>query len=39
MILGTPMIGHMVNAIKEREIEALVTPWVKTQVAYLMADQ
>ena len=28
MILGTPMIGHIVNVIKEREIDTLVTPWV-----------
>ena len=28
MILGTPMISHIMNVIREREIDALVTPWV-----------
>ena len=37
MILGTPMISHIVNMIKEREIDALATPWVNTRVAYLLA--
>ena len=26
MILGTPIISHIVNVIKEREIDALATP-------------
>ena len=29
------MISHIVNVIKEREIDALATPWKNTQVAYL----
>ena len=28
VILGTPMISHVVNVIKEKEIDALSTPWV-----------
>ena len=35
MNLGTPMISHVVNVIKE-EIDALATPWVNTWVAYLL---
>ena len=31
------MIGCVVNVIKEREIDALVTPWVNAWVAYLLA--
>ena len=37
MILGTPTISCIVNVIKEREIDALATPWVYTQVSYLLA--
>ena len=36
MILGTHMISHVMNMIKEREIDALATPWVNAQVAYLL---
>ena len=39
MILGIPMISHIMNAIKERELDALVTPWVNAQVAYLLVIQ
>ena len=28
VILGTLMISHIVNVIKEKEIDALATPWV-----------
>ena len=35
-MLGTPMISHIVNMIKEKEIDALVMPWVNAQVAYLL---
>ena len=31
------MISHILNMIKEREIDALATPWVNTWVAYLLA--
>ena len=37
IILGTPIISHVVNIIKEREIDALVMPWVNVQVAYHLA--
>ena len=36
MILGTPTIGHVMNVIREKEIDALVTPWVNAHVAYLL---
>ena len=39
IILGTPIISHIVNVIKEKEIDALVMPWVNAQVAYLLAVQ
>ena len=28
VILGTSIISHVVNVIREREINALATPWV-----------
>ena len=37
MFLGTPMISHFMNVITEMEIDALATPWVNAQVAYLLA--
>ena len=37
VILGTSMIGHIMNVIKESEMDMLVTPLVNTQVAYLLA--
>ena len=39
VILGTPTISHIMNVIKEREIDALVMPWVNAWVAYLLAVQ
>ena len=36
IILGTPMINHVINLIKGKEIDALAMPWVNTQVAYLL---
>ena len=33
------MIGHVINVIREKEIDALVTPWVNTHVAYLLVVQ
>ena len=36
IILGTPMISCIMNMTKEEEIDALVKPWVNTQVAYLL---
>ena len=38
MILGIPMISHVMNMIKE-EIDALAKPWVNAKVAYLLAVQ
>ena len=37
MVLGTTMISCVMNVIREMEIDALVRPWVNTQVAYLLA--
>ena len=37
VILGTPMIGHILNVIREKEIDAPVTPWVNAHKAYLLA--
>ena len=37
VILGTPTISCIMNVIKEREIDTLVTPWVNAQVAYVLA--
>ena len=37
MNLGTATISHIMNVIKEREIDTLATPWVNAQEAYLLA--
>ena len=37
MILGTPMIGCVMNVIREREIDALAMPCINAHVAYLLA--
>ena len=39
VILGTPMISCIMNAIREKEIDSLVTPWVNGHMAYLLAVQ
>ena len=31
------MISHVINVIKEKEIDALAMPWVNGHVAYLLA--
>ena len=36
VILGTLTISCIINVIKEKEIDALVTPWVNAQVAHLL---
>ena len=36
MILGTPTIHHIMNVIREREIDALAMPWVNALIAYLL---
>ena len=37
VILGTPTISHVVNVMKEREIDALATPWVNAQMDHLLS--
>ena len=37
IILGTSLISHIVNMIKDKEIDALAVPWANTQVAYPLA--
>ena len=37
VFLGTPTISHIVNVMKEREIDALVMPWVNARVMHLLS--
>ena len=37
IILGTPMLSHIMNVIKEKEIDTVAMPWVNVWVAYLLA--
>ena len=37
VILGTPTISHIVNVMKEKEINTLATPWVNARVAHLLS--
>ena len=37
--LGASMISHIVNVIKEKEIDALAIPCLNARVAYLLAIQ
>ena len=37
VILGTPTISHIVNVMKEREIDALAMPWANTRVVHLLS--
>ena len=37
VILETPTISNMVNVMKEREIDALATPWVNVRVVHLLS--
>ena len=39
IILGTPTISCVINIMKEREIDALVTTWANAQVAHLLVVQ
>ena len=39
IILGTPTISHIINVMKEREIDALVMCWVNARVAHLLSVQ
>ena len=34
MILGIPMLSHVVNMIKQKEIDTLATPWINAWAAY-----
>ena len=36
IILGTPTIGHIINVMKETEIDALAMPWANARVAHLL---
>ena len=35
-ILGTPTISHVVNMMKEKEVDALAMPWGNARVAHLL---
>ena len=37
IIFGTPTISCIMNAVKEREIDTLVTSWANAQVAHLLS--
>ena len=37
VILGTPTISSIVNVIKEKEIDALATPWANARVAHFLS--
>ena len=39
IFLVTPIISHVVNVMKEREIDALATPWAYAMVAHLLSVQ
>ena len=36
VILGMPTIGHVVNIMREAEMDALAMPWVNARVAHLL---
>ena len=36
--LGTPVIGRVVNVIKESELDAISTPWAMARTAHLLAN-
>ena len=37
IILGTSTISHIINVMKEREIDALVMPWANASVVHLLS--
>ena len=37
VILAMPTIGHIVNIMREAEMDALATPWVNARAAHLLA--
>ena len=39
VILEIPSISHIINVIKEKEIDTLARPWASAHMAYLLAVQ
>ena len=37
IILGTPTISYIINVMKEKEIDALATPWANARVSHLLS--
>ena len=37
IILGTPTISHIINVMKESEIDTLAMPWANARVAHLLS--
>ena len=37
IILGMPIIGHVVNVMREAEMDALAMPWANARSAHLLA--
>ena len=37
VILGMPTISHVINVMKEREIDALAMPWMNARVGHLLS--
>ena len=37
IILRTPTISHIMNVMKEKEIDVLAMPWANTRVAHLLS--
>ena len=37
IILGTPTLCYIINVMKEKEIDALGTPWANARVAHLLS--
>ena len=37
IILGTPTINHIMNVMKERDIDTLAMPWTNARVAHLLS--
>ena len=37
VILGMPTIGHVINVMREAEIDALAVPWANARAAHILA--
>ena len=37
VILQTPTVSHIINVMKEREIDALAMPWANARVVHLLS--